>query len=140
MRYLILILSTFILNTGCSKDDSNRNLENQVLGNWKLIEIFGEDGVGGSWQPVENGYEYNFNSDNTFSSTRFEECMTGNFVVTDNLLRLTFDCDDFQTGFENDNNEIVEMIDFDDGNLILTPTYLNCDEGCDYKFEKISNE
>jgi len=137
MKPIILILSMLLSFTSCSDDDTKSQEEN-FLGTWKLIETYGSDGGSNpQWTIVDNGYTYTFSNDGTFSSTRFTECTTGTYDVSNNTITLDYSCVGFDTGVENPPGTFVENYNFENGNIILTPTYMNCIEGCGYKFEKI---
>ena len=61
------ILFLFII--GCSKKEGHRKINDGVVGNWKLTELFWSPGRPGSWHPVEasNQFSVNFGSDGKFS-------------------------------------------------------------------------
>lgn len=137
MKNIILIFSMLLSLTSCS-DDAVKAQETSIAGTWKLIETYGSDGTGNpQWTTVDNGYTYTFSSKGSFTSTRFAECSTGTYQITSSTLTLTYDCDGFGTGIESPAGTFVENIAFDDGKIILTPTYLTCIEGCGFKFEKV---
>lgn len=125
--------------SGCSDDDDQSELSaTGISGTWLLTETYiYEPDNQGHWVPTENGYTYTFNSDGTFSSTRFFECTTGEYSMSKNQLILTYDCKGFDTGIEDKAGTFIENYHLENGKIILTPTYLNCDEGCGFKFEKI---
>ncbi|WP_176328520.1 MULTISPECIES: lipocalin family protein [Arenibacter] len=138
MKNIILLFTIIISFSSCSQNDENQKNENSIYGTWKLVEIYGSDGGNSpQWNPVNNGYTYTFNSDNSFASNRFSECSTGMYELTSSNLTLKYNCDGFNTGIENPPGSFVENYVFESNHLILTPTYLNCDEGCSYKFEKV---
>ena len=86
MKNLILIFTILLLS--CSNDD-NKPQENPLKGTWKLIETYSSDGGSNpQWTSVENGYTYTFNSNGTYSSTRFSECSTGEYTITDSTATL----------------------------------------------------
>lgn len=139
MKKMFLILSILFLFTGCNHEDPKQQ-ENSIYGTWKLIEIYqGDGGSNPQWTTVNSGYTYTFNNDGTFSSTRFTECNSGTYVMSSDLITLKYNCNGFDTGIENPPGTFAESYIFKNTNLILTPSYLNCIEGCDYKFEKIEN-
>ena len=141
MKQILILFSLTIGLTGCSKESKTNNIDSQLTGNWKLVEVFGEEGAGGTWASVEDGYTYTFKSNGSFESTRFDDCTLGNFIFEDdNILSLNFSCEDFTTGLENQEGKLVENAVIESNFLILTPIYLNCAEGCDYKFEKLGEE
>lgn len=138
LKFGILGLLTIVL-FGCSNDDENIKTEKSIIGNWKLIEIYNDPGDGsGSWNSVDNGYIYNFSENGQFSSTRFSECSTGNYTIDSNQLTLDFDCDGFTTGIEEPEGTFIENYTFESNTVIFVPTYLNCIEGCGWKFEKVN--
>ncbi len=129
--FTVLLSFAFVTN-GCSDNDDNKTkIKPSIIGTWELVEIYGLDGVGGQWTSVENGYTYTFETDGTFISNRFSECTNGTYILseTDGTLSFAYDCEDGGT--------FVENYVFSGQYLILTPTYLDCIEGCDYKFKKI---
>ena len=124
---------------GCSNNDENKTEENSIVGTWKLIEIYNNPGFGsGSWNTVDNGYTYTFSTNGEFTSTRFTECSSGIYSIESNELSLDFDCDGFTAGIENPEGTFIEQFAFESSNVVFTPTYLNCIEGCGWKFEKIN--
>ncbi|WP_445733741.1 hypothetical protein [Mariniflexile sp.] len=138
MKNLILIFNLIIVASSCSQNDENKQIGNSIYGTWKLIETYNGTGGGTSqWATIDNGYRYTFNTDNTFTSNRFSECSSGTYELTTSNLILTFDCDGFNTGIESPPGTFVENYAFGDSYLFLTPTYLNCDEGCSNKFDKV---
>lgn len=139
MKSIILILSILFSLTGCSEKETNQQ-ENSIYGTWQLIEIYQSDGGSSpQWTTVDESYIYTFNNDGTFSSTRFTECTSGTYEISNNSITLNYSCVGFDTGMENPPGTFIESYIFKNANLILTPFYLNCIEGCDYKFEKVEN-
>lgn len=137
MKNMYLILSIFFLIVGCDEEETKQQ-ENSIYGTWKLIEIYQSDGGNNpKWTSVNNGYTYTFSNDETFSSTRFTECTTGTYDISNSTIILDYSCAGFDTGVETPPGTFVENYNFENGNIILTPSYLNCIEGCGYKFEKI---
>lgn len=51
---------------------------------------------------------------------------------------MNFGCEGFTTGIESPQGTFIEQMYFENGHLILKPTYLNCIEGCSWKFDKLS--
>lgn len=123
---------------GCSPDDDDSKQQNDIYGTWKLIKVYENPGAGsGSWNSVANGYTYTFFKNGEFSSTRFNECTTGTFLIELNKISLVFDCEGFTTGMEDPEGTFIEEFTFDSNNLILKPTYILCIEGCGWKFDKV---
>lgn len=125
--------------TSCSKSEGNNQIENSIYGTWQLIATYGNDGGNSpQWNAVNNGYTYTFNTDRSFTSNRFTECSAGIYELTSSTLVLKYNCSGFNTGIENPPGTFVEIYAFENTELILTPSYLNCDEGCSNKFKKIN--
>jgi len=57
-------------------------------------------------------------------------------LQSDELI-LDFGCYGFTTGIETPEGTFVEKMTFEKVYLILQPTYLDCTEGCGWKFKKI---
>ena len=129
-----------IMLIGCSSDDEKIVTEQSIVGAWKLIEVYSDPGDGsGSWNSVENGYSYNFSANGQFTSTRFSECSSGSYALDSKQLTLNFDCDGFTAGIEDPEGTFIENYTFESNTVILVPAYLNCDEGCGWKFQKSAN-
>jgi len=142
MREIALILAISLFTFNCTQNNNNfKNSEDKKLfGTWKLVEVYSNTGAdSGVWNTVENGYTYTFLSNSQFSSERFLECENGMFSLENNELILDFECDDFTAGIESPQGTFVEEITFESNSFILIPTYLNCIEGCGWKFMKIDN-
>ena len=139
MKKLLLMLAICFFILGCSEEETKQQ-EQSIYGTWKLIEIYQSDGGSNpQWSNVDTSYTYTFNKDGTFSTTRFTECTQGTYDKSNNSITLDYRCNGFNTGIENPPGTFVERYIFENAHLILTPSYLNCFEGCDYKFEKIEN-
>jgi len=137
MKKLIFILTTLISLSSCTIDDT----DDSIIGTWVLKNIYTNPGVGaGSWTPVDNGYQYTFYSNGDFTSTRFSECTNGTYSIENDKLILDFGCEGFTTGIEIPKGTFIEQMNFENGFLILKPTYLLCIEGCGWKFDKLKKE
>ena len=86
---------------------------------------------------VEDGVEFVFNSDGSFVSDMFTECMDGSFSVESNNLTLRYECDGFDSGIENEKDEVTYNITFESDHFVLMPTSVFCIEGCSYRYKKI---
>ncbi|MBW7960611.1 lipocalin family protein [Patescibacteria group bacterium] len=129
MKNMFLILSVIFSFFSCN-DDDNKVQEKSILGSWKLIEVYGSDGGQGQWTPIENGYVYEFRSDNTLLSNRFS--CNGTYQNLSDSVLISFDCDDTQF------NASYEF-SFEGNKLILSNSS-DCDEGCVEKYEKVTEE
>lgn len=131
--FLIMACLTFL---GCEKEAKRLNTT-ELLGTWQLIEA-DSDLTDGKTPAMTEIYNITFNSDSTFTSGRYESCKKGTFsVIDDQRLLFKYDCPEKQNLLGN--GEQIEIFKFNDGYLYLTPTYLNCIEGCNSKFRKISD-
>ncbi len=133
MKRLTLILIFICLS--CSSDTSHDS--NSLFGQWRLVEV--KKGFPSEWKSAEHSYTLVLNTDGSFTSTKFQECETGTFTYNENELSLIYDCLGFSAGIESPPGTFVETYNFDKKHLILTPKYMNCVEGCSYKFKKASN-
>lgn len=52
------------------------------------------------------------------------------------MLSLDYDCDNFTTGIESPQGTFIENFKIENGFILLSPTYMNCIERCEYKFQK----
>lgn len=137
-KIAFLFLATMIL--ACNSDDDNpeKTQNSSLVGKWELIEVYLDPGDGsGDWMIAEDSYEYNFTVNGNFTSTKYTECGTGDYSINSNLLTLDYDCEGFTTNVEDPEGTFVENFSFENDYLILVPTYMSCDEGCAWKFEKI---
>jgi len=139
MKNLILLCIALSLNS-CSQNDENQKNENSIYGTWKLVAVYSNVGNGeNEWNSVDNGYTYIIDTDNSFESTKYNECSSGKIEVNaiTNTLSFIFDCNNFYPCEEN-SGICKEYFSIAKGNLILSSAYQNCDEGCpQFKFEKI---
>jgi len=100
-----------------------------------LIEVL--EGYPTQSEIIENGYVYTFKTDGSFTTNKFvlAECESGNYSVTETTLTLIYTCTNLTSG--NPPGAFIKNYYFQDDKLILRPSYLNCYEGCEYKFEKL---
>lgn len=133
MKTIIYLAVLFFCFSSCSKSDSTTS-NPSIVGKWKQTEVFTSNGDSSpAWQTVANGYEIELLSNGTFTSTKYSECTTGTYIISaENEVNMVYNC----AGFMNSYVEKVETIT--GSQLILRPTYLNCDEGCSVKFEKVN--
>lgn len=136
---MYLILSIFFIISSCS-DEQTEQQENSIYGTWKLTEEYIVSGVNGNWTQIQNGYTFSIESNNTFSSTEFQECNEGVVQINETQIVFKYECDGFTTGIESPEGEFSFKYSFVENKLSLNPNFLNCDEGCGYRFSKISSE
>lgn len=134
---MIILLACLSL-IACSEDENKVEQEPSIYGTWQLSQIYSDPGTGeGGWIDIDNGYNYKIVPGGTFSSTKFNECSDGTYSITNQTIDFTFNCTDF-TPCEEDSQTCSENFTLEDQFLVLTPNYLECDEGCAYRFTKIS--
>lgn len=121
----ILFLILFTAFTSCSKDDSNNN--NELPGSWQLVERYIHDGNSGQWVVEEDGYILAFLNNGVISSSEFE--CEGDFNTAGEELNFNFPCGDGQTSYSYNYY-------FENGFLYFFGPW--CDEGCEWKFQKLS--
>lgn len=142
MKSMYLILSVLFLFTGCNKEEAKQQ-ENLIYGTWQLVEVYSNIGNGeNSWNKIENGYTYLIKKDNSFNSTKYNECSSGKLEINNTLSTISFifECTNFYPCL-NQSNSCVEYFSFEGDNLILSSTYQNCEEGCpQFKFKKVTVE
>ena len=140
----IIVLSficIFVIN--CSENSETTSNEDTLTGKWMLVETYVTYGANGEWigdfmpAPEELIYSYTLNNDGTFTSTKFEDCQSGNYTFSSSEIIFDFECEGFTAGIENPPGTFKENYTFDNRNLILTPQYLLCVEGCGWKFVKV---
>jgi len=135
MKNLIIIILIAITSFGCSKnnDDPKTNIPGNLIGKWKLIEIYTNSGNGENyWVKTDTGKPYDIwykeNSEIVISSMS-ENCNTGTFVVSsDNKITYSFPC----TGDSN-----VKIESLSETNLITDVTYIEYELN---KYQKISDQ
>tara|TARA_R110002049_G_scaffold308623_1_gene513176 strand:- start:549 stop:974 length:426 start_codon:yes stop_codon:yes gene_type:complete len=127
----------FIL--GCTSNEQKANEDNFIYGKWKLVKAYISAGGPQYWVDVEDGGEYVFFSDRTFTSKSFLDCTNGDFEIESNELNLMYDCQEIKNQFQDSNGILSYDFSFKENFLLLTPTTLRCIEGCSYKFKRISD-
>jgi hypothetical protein len=144
----LLVLSVFLVS--CSDDGVATNDEitvDSIYGVWEWAYSYnenadgeGEGGLNSSWLPVSptfpNIFTITINEDGAFINTRRGgDCTEGTFTIDNNLLTFQFENCPGRRG----QTTITEEFHFEDGYLVLIPTYYSCIHGCGNKFRKISS-
>ena len=59
MKYLIYLFY-LLLSFSCSNSDDNpkNNVPQELIGKWKVVEIYSSDGSTASWSPFDSGESY----------------------------------------------------------------------------------
>ena len=134
MRNLVFI---FILVFSVFSCSSNEFHNSELIGKWKLTEAFISSGGPQYWVNVEDGEEFEFFENGTFTSNRYSECTSGIFYTELNKLLLKYNCEEFESESENADGFITFDLEFDSNHFITTPTSGPiCIEGCSYKYQK----
>lgn len=128
-----------ILSLGCDDNDFLDN-DNPILGKWKLAEASISSGGPQYIVPIDDGEEFTFSNNGTFSLNRHPECTSGSFSIKSNELILKYNCPGFTTGVENSNGAITYSIILEEDYFILAPTSVTCIEGCSYTYKRITSE
>ena len=126
-RLMIFLITLFVIS--CGKKE-----QNDLIGNWKLIEAYWNDGGGNSgWTPRTDDITFTFKQNGTFSSTS-NFLSSGNMNCNgtysfsdDDIISTSYICD--TTHFERS-----YRFQFENGNLLLYPFPNYCDEGCADKY------
>ncbi|MGP2570494.1 hypothetical protein ACT4R9_07985 [Ornithobacterium rhinotracheale] len=136
LAYCVAIALLSVANTSCKNDDDEKiEIPAELVGTWELTEKYFPSGMPDDWKwkKVQNDEKYTLtlNADHSFTSTQFPNCQKGTYNHWENKLSLNYLCERSE--------ENIYIFKFKDKNysLILSPTYLNCDEGCSYKFVRV---
>lgn len=137
MKQLLLALVIGFTAMGCNRYGKEDELTSELTGTWRLTEYYD---VILNWRkvPKDVQYIYTFKKDSTFTSTKFKDCGHGTYRMYKDTLELTYACPDFEY-YWTKGKTLKEKIKLENQTFILTPTYRFCDDGCDEKFQKISN-
>lgn len=138
MKYKYFLITALVFFIACDKtDESIIANETLIAGKWEQTEAYISAGGPQYWIDVENGDEFNFFENGTFSSNKFTECTDGYFSIIENELLLEYDCSEFSTEFENEQGFITYALEFYSDYFIVTPTSGPiCTEGCSFKYQK----
>ena len=136
---MFLILSMIFFIIGCDEEDTKKQ-GNSIYGTWQLVESFSHPPSGNGWSQVDNGFTLTVKSDNSFYSSQFSNCMTGDISLTDDQIDLKYNCNGFTQGFENPAGVFQYTYEFVENKLQLTPKNFSCFEGCKYELIKIPSE
>jgi hypothetical protein len=107
---------------------------------WELSHAYNEEIENNGWYEVNPAnpivYTITIRDDGTFSHMFFRGgCTEGVFNIDNDLINLQFeDCAQATSP-----GVLTEEFYFEDGYLVLIPTYTGCIHGCGLKYRKISN-
>ena len=127
-----IVLFLFII--GCSKKEDRRIINDRLVGNWKLIEVFWSPGGPGSWHPVSAPDQFNiyFNADGKLS-------YSANFIGANSHFNRYSLAGDTIFVWSTLNNKTDEWrYSFDGSDLIINfNVRVVCIEGCASRFTAI---
>ncbi len=127
--YFILVVVVF---TACQTD-----VDVDVYGTWQLESVYISAGGEGQWQQLEESHTIVLRKDQSFRSDRHEGCNRGTFKLTGSQIIFNYSCEDFTLGLEDEQGVLPYQFKIEKGDLILSPTYVWCVEGCEYRYSKI---
>lgn len=131
IKYIILCAPAFLLLLTACKDQ-----ETSLYGTWQLTEVYISPGTReGEWVAVENGYTFDIQPDGTFYSSKYDKCSTGSYTISDQTISFMYNCQNFYP-CNASSSTCIESFSFENQYLVLRPNYLDCIEGCSYKFSK----
>lgn len=136
-HFKILLFSAFIFSLqGCTTDDKDDESNQSIIGAWQLTEASISAGGASEWNRVDDGETYQFFEDGSFTSTSFDDCSKGEFILENQILSLNYTCPNFETGLENEAGFITYEVKFENDGFLLIPKSVVCVEGCAYKFTR----
>jgi len=125
---MYLILSVFILFTGCNEEEVKQQ-ENSLIGTWQLVERFD----GGSPVPIqiiEEGEILVFGEDSSYSNNSYQ--CNGTYIINNSIIEISAQCV---------TQDLIKFsYSFENNALKLTGSPSTCDEGCYDKYIKIASE
>ena len=133
MKNLALFIPFLLLIVGCNNPEDSLHVVDlsvqNLAGTWKLTEAYVSPGGETTWQSVEEGMEYDFNTDGSFDASE-GNCLSGTYNLDLEAERLTFNCEN-----ESESTPFAFRI------LKLTSSemeisYVGCIEACIYRYRK----
>ena len=119
MKTLIYFLLTIFVS-GCTKnDDPENNVPPELIGKWKIVEIYSSDGSSASWKPHDSGQVYDLwfkNGGETIVSNMIENCQVGTFSISANdEIIINLPCSEKST---------IPIVSLTNTNLVTNTTYI----------------
>ncbi|MEY8862589.1 hypothetical protein [Tenacibaculum singaporense] len=129
MKKQILLLLVVSLMFSCNNDEDN--LETELIGKWKLIEVLADPGDGsGTFEPVRSNKTIEFKSDGTLTTNNSLCDPYSDEMISSG----TYENNTITTGCQNPN---IATISFELKNQYLILNFIS-NEGYSQKFEKIN--
>ena len=150
MKNRFLILTIFFFITGCGEEEAKQQ-ETSIYGTWQLKEqrLGNVGNLPTTVFEFSNKHLMTFRKNNTFSMSR-SSCQNGGLVngsfslgteYSYNFVETSFPC-----SYTNKNGETIKYEEttkdtyrFKNEYLILSPHGL-CDEGCSFKYKRVSEQ
>lgn len=131
MKKLICLLSIIGFLSACNNNDDS-NTKTELVGNWKLIEVYTNTGGGGSFLSVDSNKTITFHNDGTITSNGSlcylsidtNTATSGTYSLSNSSFNSP-DCDD------PDHNFVFEQ----KGNILIIS--YPCIEPCQAKYKKV---
>lgn len=136
----LLITITIISLFSCKESENfaKRDFEQSLIGRWTLVEASFSIGGPQIIETINDGDEYTFSDDLTFTNSASPECISGTYSVqedtlSDFILTLKYDCSRIDTPIDR----ITYGVNFvSSDQFILVPYNPMCIEGCSYTYQK----
>jgi hypothetical protein len=139
IRFVALFVIGFFVFSCGESDEVIPFSEDYLWGKWKNTEALISAGGPHFWISINDGEEIEFFENGTFISNKFNECVTGNYVLEGGTLALEYECAEFTDQSENSEGIITSNLVLKPGFFLLSPTSGPiCTEGCQSKYEKIN--
>lgn len=135
MRFfcLIVLSITTMYLQGCKKDTESID-STTIEGTWKLV---GQNlGLPDGYIKVKDGELFTLNNDSAFVKGT-GKCNEGEYSIFEGYISLDYSCENKESMLSGGVQKWGYS--FENGILRISPTFLNCDEGCIYEYKKVSN-
>ncbi|MTH16500.1 lipocalin family protein [Flavobacterium sp. LC2016-01] len=138
MKKLIVLFVFALFQVSCNSDNEPKVKNTGIIGTWKLTGHYVSAGGPSNWIPADDSYTYTFNSDGSFTSTRFPECKAGTYKTDTKTLTLVYGCPGFTTTMEKPAGTFIENYTIEDKQMYFYHVnYMRCIEECSDVFTKI---
>ncbi|MCV9388186.1 hypothetical protein [Reichenbachiella ulvae] len=140
MKMLLSLSIVLVFLASCQQQEviHEENIDNPLVGKWKLIEQLADPGDGsGTFRATDKNLQIEFFENKTFKATR-SMCSLANYEpqTTEGKVDLNLEVL-YPEGCDNLYDDVEFQIQYkmEDGQLLL---YYFCIEGCGQKFEKLN--
>ena len=130
---IAVVLMALIVSSCVDKNPLDSREGEGLAGEWQLKEQKIGYGPPGEWEDVENGKIIEFTSGTFKGLDNFNSsCDSGTYEIKDDELLLTYTCGD-------QNDSFVYSVILEGTSMIISPRTVICIEGCEYRYQKISD-